>query len=153
MSGSSRLSSRRFNPLPPSLNPTGRRLATHPVQLAGTVMPGAELTLISNRLTMAYMIDELLVYFPLGCDLLVRVHLLVAGDSSVSTAGVPPGNPLVSTFSPTAYVVGNDIALSLYPDFYVTARSTWLKAHLVNTDDYPHHIAVFAALRELMPEK
>ena len=112
-------------------------------------MPSAEVTLISNHLTMPYMIDELLIYFPLGCDLLVQVHLFVARDDSISTAGVPPGRALVSPYSPTAYVLGNDITLSLYPDIYVTARGTWLKAHLVNNDDYPHHIAVFASLREL----
>jgi len=125
---------------------------TLPLQLSGTVNAGAELTLASQRLSFAYVIDTLRVTFPSGSDHLVRVTPMLCFDDSRSTSGHPPGNFLLSFCSPDVYLLGDDTTIELPMNLIVGSRGTWLKCHLENADAFVHRISAVFALRELLQE-
>lgn len=125
------------------------KLMTHPLQLVGPCGPGAQLSLVSQHLTFAYTIENISVRFPLGAGNLVRVHLFLSFDPSSPTTGLPPGTPLLSWLSPNPYLLGDDCVITLPMSYNVLMRGTWLKAHIVNTDAFPHTLSVLLAIKEL----
>lgn len=125
---------------------------TLPLQLSGIVNPAAQTTLVSQRLTFAYIIDSLTVSFPIGCDHLVQVTPLLSLDPSVSIVAVPPGNYLLSYCSPTVYILGDDATFQFPMNLQVDQRGTYLKCHLKNLDAFIHRVTIVFALRELMEE-
>lgn len=123
---------------------------TLPLQLSGTVNPAAQITLVSRRLSFPYIIDSLSVSFPIGADHLVRVTPLLSLDPSVSTAGPPPGNFLLSYCSPDVYILGDDASFFFPMNLHVPQRGTYLKCHLNNLDAFVHRITLVFALKEIM---
>lgn len=123
---------------------------TLPLFLSGTVNPGAETTLVSQRLTFAYEIQHLTISFPTGADHLVRVFPMLCQDPSVSTVGAPPGNRILSFCSPDGSVRGDDARLEFPMNLLVPQHGTWLKCHLENADVFVHRISAILSLREVM---
>jgi len=123
---------------------------TLPLQLTGIVNPAAHRTLVSHRLSFPYIIDKLLISFPLGTDHLVEATPLLALDPSASTAAVPVGNLLLSYCSPETHVLGDDASFLFDMNLHVPQRGTWLKLHLYNGDAFLHRITAIFSLTELM---
>ena len=131
--------------MPPQPNLNGR---IHALQITGICGPGAQQTFISRHLTLTYRIDTVSVYFPAGCRSLVQVYLLLCPDGETFTDRVPPGTSLLSMLSPQDYLLGDDRTLTLDINFPVTVKGTWLKAHIVNEDAYPHTFSVLFTIQE-----
>jgi len=125
------------------------RLMIHPLQLVGAVGPGAQLSLVSQHLTFPYTIENITLRFPIGAGNLVQVHLYLSLDPSSPTTTLPAGTPLLSWLSPNPYLLGDDCVISLPMSLTVPTKGTWLKAHLINTDAFPHTISVLVAIKEL----
>jgi len=126
------------------------QLQTHALQASGICGPGAQLSLVSKHITSLYRVRRISTRFPAGCDGLVRVYLLVTQDPSSLTTAIPPGMSILSMLSPNDFLVGNDTTLTLDLDLPVTVKSTWLKAHVVNGDAFPHNISALFTLEEIL---
>ena len=123
---------------------------TLPLLLSGVVNPGAQTTLVSERLTFPYVIDHIRVVFPMGTDYLVEVTPILSLDPSVSLTGPPIGNRLFSYCSVSTFIVGDSATYEFSMSLHVPQRGTWLKAHLYNGDAFIHRIAAIFSLRELL---
>ena len=121
---------------------------THALQIAGTCGPEAQTTFRSRHITCTYRIDTVSVYFPAGCRSLLQIYLILAQDPQWFTDRVPPGTSLLSMLSPVDYLVGDDRTLSLDINLPVAVKGTWLKAHVVNADAYPHTFSVLFTIQE-----
>jgi len=126
------------------------QIQTHSLQATGTCGPGAQTSFVSKHITSAYRVRRVSVHFPLGCAGFVRVYLLVTQDPSSLTTGLPPGMSILSMLSPLDFLIGDDVTLTLHLDLPVTVKSTWLKAHIVNADVFPHHPSAVFTLEEIL---
>jgi len=126
------------------------QLQTHAVQVSGTCGPAAQLSFVSQHITGMYSIRQISTRFPAGCGGLVQVYLMLCQDPSALTTGLPPGTSLLSMLSPNDYLVGDDVTLALDIDLPVMVKGTWLKAHIVNGDAFPHTISVLFTIEEIM---
>jgi len=126
------------------------QLQTHALQVSGSCGPGAQLSLVSKHITGMYRILQISVRFPAGCLRLVRVYLMLCQDPSALTTALPPGTSLLSMLSPNDFLVGDDVTLPLDINLPVMVKGTWLKAHVVNADAFPHTISVLWSLKEIM---
>ena len=124
-------------------------LRSHPVQLVGSCGPAAQLSLVSKHITLPFYLNTITVHFPAGCGGLVRVYLFLSYDPSSPTNGLPPGTSLLSFLSPNDYLVGDDVVITIHPCLPVRERSTWIKAHVVNSDAFPHTISSQLFITEL----
>lgn len=122
---------------------------THALHLYGSCGPGAQLSLVSKRITFLYEILDISVSFPEGAGHLVDVRLLVSFDPQSFTDRIPPGTSILSMLSPNDYLAGDDILLSLPINLPVLIKGTWLKAHIVNNDAFPHTISALLTLKEM----
>lgn len=120
-----------------------------PLQLSDVCAPLAELTIVSQHITFAYRIRSISLHFGPNTDFLVRVAPLVAFDPSVSLDGLPSGTPLLAWLSTDPYLLGNDYVIDIGVDMLVKRRSSWLKAHIINDDAFPHTISVSWEIEEL----
>lgn len=120
----------------------------HALQIAGVCGPEAQQTFISKHLTLTYRIDSVTVYFPAGCRSLLKVYLLVCPDAATFTDRLPPGTSLLTMFGPDDYLVGDDRTVTLDINLPLTVKGTWLKAHVVNEDAYPHTFSVLFTIQE-----
>lgn len=123
---------------------------THALQVSGTIGPAAQLSLVSKHITGMYRILEISARFPAGCAGLVQVYLMLCQDPSSLTTALPPGTSILSMLSPNDYLVGDDLTLRLDINQPVMVKGTWLKAHVVNADAFPHTISVLFSLEEIM---
>lgn len=126
-----------------------KQLMSHPLQLVGSCAPLSQVSLVSQHITFAYRILKISVTFALSTDFLVQVYPFLCADPSSPTTALPPGTPLLSWLSPNPYLLGEDCVVSLTLDLQVPRRGTWLKAHIVNDDAFPHTISVLMTLQEL----
>lgn len=127
-------------------------LRTHALQVSGTCAPGAQLSLVSKHITFMYRIDKIFVRFPAGCDGLVRLYLLMCLDPSSPTTGLPPGTSLLSTLSPNDYLLGDDHSVTIDINLPVRIKGTWLKAHIVNSDGFPHSPSAIFTIQEILED-
>jgi len=125
-------------------------LQTHALQVSGTCGPAAQLSLVSKHITGMYRILEIAVRFPAGCAGEVRVYLMISQDPSSLTTALPPGMSILSMLSPNDFLVGDDVTLRMDINQPVMVKGTWLKAHVVNADAFPHTISVLWSLEEIM---
>jgi hypothetical protein len=118
------------------------------IQLYGSVLPLAEKTLSSDRITYAYILLSLTIRFPAGCDNMVLAYPLIALDPYISTSGVPPGTNLLSQSTPYPYIVGDNLTLQIPTGRIVVQRGTYLKVHIKNTDSFTHTLTTVFTLQE-----
>lgn len=123
---------------------------TLPLHLAATVGANAQNTAVSQHITLPYSIRQIVIYFPPGCDNLVQVTPILALDDSVSTSGLPPGYLLLTEFSQTPYILGDDAVIPIPLDHRVETKGTWLKLFLDNSDLDAHTISATLSLYELL---
>ena len=124
-------------------------LMLHPMQLVGTCPPLAQLCLVSQHITFAFRIKYCTVNFGPSTDYLLAVHLFLSLDPSTPTTFLPSGTPLLSWLGPNPYLLGDDCVVNFPLSIIVPTRGTWLKAHLVNADAFPHTITALLSLEEL----
>jgi len=124
------------------------RLRVLPMQLVGTVGPGAQLCLVSQHLTFAYRFRSGRIRFPLGASNLVQVYPFLSLDDSSPTTELPAGTPLFAWLSTNPYLVGDDCEVEFPIDLPVTVRGTWIKAHIVNNDVFAHTITALFTIQE-----
>jgi len=121
----------------------------HPLQLVGPCGPLTQLSLVSQHITFAYTIQNITVHFPPGAANLVQVYPFLSLDPSSPTSDLPAGTPLLSWLSPNPYLLGDDCVIPMQINLKVPTRGTWLKAHVVNADAFPHTISLVFAIKEL----
>ena len=132
---------------PPSMLPG--HLRSHPVQLVGTCNALSQRSLVSKHITLPFYLNTISVRFPAGCDNQVRVYLFLSYDESSPTTELPPGTSILSFLSPNDYLLGDDVVVTIHPRLPVPERSTWIKAHIVNDDSFPHTISAQLYITEL----
>lgn len=133
----------------PAAIPPSSGVRSHPIQLVGSCGPGAQLSLVSKHITLPFYLNTMSVHFPTGCGNQVRVYLFLSYDPSSPTTELPPGTSILSFLSPNDYLLGDNCTLTIHPRLPVFERSTWIKAHLVNADPFPHTISVQIYITEL----
>jgi len=125
------------------------RLMIHPLQLVGICPPLGQLCLVSQHITFRYTIKSIAPTFGPSTDYLVRVYPFLSFDPSAPNTALPAGTPLLSWLSPNPYLLGDDSSVSLNVNLDVNVKGTWLKAHIINEDAFPHTISVLITLQEL----
>lgn len=125
-------------------------LRTHALQVSGPVGPGTELSLVSHHIPAMYTINTISVNFPAGCAGLVRVYPYVAFDPQVFTSRPPSGASILSMLSRDDFVRGDNINIILQIHLPVHAKGSWLKAHVVNTDAFPHNVSAIFTIQEIL---
>lgn len=128
---------------------TGAQFAVH---LHGFANAGAEKSLVSQRLTFAYIITHMSVIFPDGCDFLVSATPLVSYDPEVSTSGLPQGTPLLLQFANQPALAGDGYPISFPCHIPIDTKGSYIKLHLNNADVDTHHITATFTVTELRTE-
>ena len=106
----------------------------------GTVLAGAEKTLVSRRLDFAYRVTRLRVSFPLNTNRTTQVSFFVSPDGSTPSTGKPTGQDLMGQYSATPYFVGDDEYKDMEHSVSITGRGTYIKVYALNSDAFNHII-------------
>jgi len=123
--------------LPDILNSAGH-IAT--VSFLATVDPSSSVTLVSKRISRPFRLFLIRPHFALNCNRTLRLSFYIAPDDSAPTTKPITGSNVLSEFSQTDYVVGDDEYKELYQHFYSQSAGAYLKIHAQNTDSAAHTI-------------
>lgn len=125
-------------------------LRIHAVQVTGPCGPGAQTSLVSNHIPAMYRIMTVSVNFPTGCAGLVRAYLFVSIDPTIFAVTPPSGTSILSMLSRDDFLVGDGVTITLDILLPVPVKGTWLKAHIVNADAFPHNVSAIFTIQEML---
>jgi len=129
---------------------SNRQIYTIPLHGSASAGSPGETYVKSKKLPFSFRILEFNIRFPAGCSNAVRVYLTVSPDKTDPSSGVPNGVNLLSRFTDTDYIQGNDetVPLELDREFY--GGDYYIRLYLRSTDAVnAHAIGVYAVIEEI----
>lgn len=123
-----------------------------PVHLTGEVPPLTRRTFISNKITFPFTVTQASLYFPQGCDHLLRVWLFISPDNDRPTASEPNGLNLLTPLAPVPFIIGDDVDLFFPLSMTHLPIGAWIKLHAQNLDGDSHYPTALVTIQEYIEE-
>jgi len=112
------------------------------VSFYGTCSALSSLVLVSPRIGTPFVLKQIHVRFPVGCENKVLLRFYVAIDDYAPSSGAPSGVSLLSDYGQVDYVVGDGDEKKLENEVEVAEGGAFLKVYAVNKDYYGHDLDV-----------
>ena len=106
----------------------------HVIAFYGSVGASSRTTLVSKKISLPYVIDNVRIKYALGHAATTQHKIFISQDNDAPTSGEPTGHNILEQMGHVDYVVGDDDVMDL-PDNSVMHQSpSWLKVLAINTD-------------------
>ena len=110
------------------------------VALLGTAASRAQTTLVSRRIDVPFVVQEITLRFPPGAQNLLSLALWLSPDDEAPTTGDPTGTNLLQEYSQATAIRGDAIQITLRHHAHTDVAGMYLKVVAVNDDWYDHAI-------------
>lgn len=102
------------------------------VPFFGSCTARSEVTLVSGRISTAFVLRSIRVSFAAGCWNELRVKVFIATDDEAPASGEPSGVNVFEDYGHVGYVVGNGELVGMLHDVEVRHRGSFLKVYAEN---------------------
>ena len=124
------------------------------VAFFGSVNPGAQNTLVSQRIARPFRLDDIRVHFALNTNKLLELRFFISPEPSAPTTTEPTGFNILDQAGQVPYLVGDDDTKVVPIQAFSKTAPAWLKVHATNNDTFAHTIdALMIILLDPPPEE
>ena len=118
------------------------------IPLHGTVSANSTVSISSSLFDFPFRFLKARIGFPPGSHRKVQIKIIISSDTANPSTGVPHGHSLLSLYSTTDYIVGDDESVDvLYVGDFPPRRC--IKVYANNTDGWDHTVDVVCDIEEI----
>lgn len=115
----------------------------------GTVGAGANITLVSERISRPFRVTKIAARFALGCENLLALRFYNAADDDAPTAAPPCGVSMLDDYGQVDYVVGDQDSKIMDHEVIIKESGAYLKVYAENADAVSHSVDVQMTIEDL----
>lgn len=112
------------------------------VSFFGTCPALSEVTLVSKRITTAFLSEEIQAHFPLNTNRLLELDFYISLDGQSPATGRPTGISFFQEYGQVNYITGDDETKRLKHTSLIQEAGSYLKVYARNNDTFEHTIDV-----------
>jgi hypothetical protein len=112
------------------------------VTFYGTCGAGAELTLVSKRISTPFRTKAVHATFPLGTLNLLLMRCYVSPDDEAPAAGAPSGVSMLRDYGQVDYLAGDATKKEILHEVHIAEAGAYLKVYATNADFFDHAVDV-----------
>ena len=120
---------------------------TKTIVFNGTCSANDVLTLVSNRISSPFTIEDLSFHFALNTNRTLELKPFISSDDNAPSSGEPSGFNFLHEYGQSSKVVGDDEPKFFRHNYTVREAGSYLKIYANNTDAFDHTVDVHITIR------